>query len=79
MKSNMGYNKIKERVSWGEEFLFYYQNEGYWISQNGSKRYLTKIRGSETREFQTTEELFEQGRINGKPLLEIWNDIEQYF
>ena len=76
---NMSYEEIKDRVSWGEEFLFYYKNEEYWISQNNSGRYLTKTAGSVTQEFQTTEELFENGRIEGKTLLEIWADIQQYF
>ena len=75
----MNYEEIKERVGWGEEFLFYYNNEEYWISQNDSKRYLTRVRGSVTQEFQTTEELFENGRVEGKSLLEIWDDIKQYF
>lgn len=75
----MSYEEIKERVGWGEEFLFCYNNEEYWISQNASKRYLTKVRGNVTQEFSTTEDLFENGRIEGKLLLEIWDEIEQYF
>ena len=64
--------KNKKRVGWGEEFLFYNNNEEYWISQSGAKRYLTRVRGSVTQEFQTTEELFKKGRIEEKTLLEIW-------
>ena len=59
--------------------LFYYHNEEYWISQNSPERYLTRSRGSITQVFQSTEELFENGRIEGKSLLEIWDDIKQYF
>ncbi|MCM1027354.1 MAG: hypothetical protein NC432_13040 [Roseburia sp.] len=73
------YEEIKERVGWGEEFLFYYNNEEYWISQNEPWRYLTRVRGSVSQEFQSTEELFENGRIEGKSLFEIWDDIKQYF
>ncbi len=29
-------------------------------------------------EFQTTEELFENGRVEGKTLLQIWDDKKQY-
>lgn len=29
-------------------------------------------------EFQTTEELFENGRVEGKILLQIWGDKKQY-
>lgn len=79
MKNDISYEKIKERVDWGEEFLFCYENEDYWISQKNSKRYLTRVRGGITQEFQSTDDLFEQGRIEGKSLLEIWSDIKQYF
>lgn len=75
----MNYEEIKERVGWGEEFQFCYNNEEYWISQNNPKRYLTRVRGSVTQEFQTTEELFENGRVEGKTLLQIWDDIKQNF
>lgn len=75
----MSYKEVIERVSWGEEFLFCYNNEEYWISQVKSKRYLTRVRGSVTQEFQTTKDLFENGRVEGKSLLEIWDDIKQYF
>ncbi len=80
MKENMHYKEIKERVGWGEEFSFYYNDKQYWISQNDpKKRYLTKVEGSETQEFQSTDELFKLGRVEGKSLLEIWDEIEQYF
>ena len=46
----MNYEEIKERVGWGEEFQFCYNNEEYWISQNNPKRYLTRVRGSVTQE-----------------------------
>ena len=75
----MSYEEIKERVGWGEEFLFCYNNEQYWISQKNPKRLLTRVRGSVKKEFKSTEELFENGRIEGKSLFEIWDDIKQYF
>ena len=75
----MDYEEIRERVGWGEEFMFYYNNDEYWISQNNSKRYLTRVRGSVTQEFQSTEALFKDGRVEGKSILEIWDDIKQYF
>lgn len=79
MEENMRYNEIKERVGWGEEFSFYYNGKKYWISQNKSGRYLTKVEGSETQEFRSTDELFQLGSVEGKSLLEIWDQIEQFF
>lgn len=73
----MDYQEIKERIGWGEEFLFYYKSEKYWISQSGTKHYLT--RATETQEFLTTEDLFQNARVDGKTLIEIWDDIKQYF
>lgn len=75
----MTYEELIEHVGWGEEFSFYYKNEQYWISQNGSVRYLTRVKGSETQEFKNTQELFEYGRVEGKSLLEIWEDIKEFF
>ena len=75
----MTYQEIMKRVEWGEEFSFYYKKDQYWISQNGSVRYLTRVRGSETQEFQNTQELFENGRVEGKSIFEIWEDIKDSF
>ena len=75
----MSYEEIKERVSWGEEFYFCYNGEEYWISQTKYKLYLTRVRGSVTQEFSSTEELFQNGKVEGKSLVEIWEDIRQYF
>jgi len=75
----MTYQEIVKRVEWGEEFSFYYNDDQYWISQNGSVRYLTRVRGSETQEFQNTQELFENGRVEGKSIFEIWEDIKDSF
>lgn len=75
----MNYEDIMERVGWGEEFSFDYNGEQYWISQNDDCLYLTRVKGSITQEFKTTQELFENGRVEGKLLLEIWDDIKEYF
>lgn len=75
----MSFDEMKKRVEWGEEFLFCYNNEKYWISQNSPMRYLTRERGSVTQEFQSTEELFKYGIIEGKHFFEIWDDIKHYF
>lgn len=75
----MKYKELVERVEWGEEFLFVYNDESYWISQNENGRYLTKVKGCETQEFRTTKELFEKGRIEGKKICDIWEEIKEYF
>jgi len=75
----MTYNELIERVGWGEEFPFQYKEEQYWISQNKEGRYLTKTKGSQTQEFKTTAELFEYGKIDGKKIIEIWDEIKESF
>ncbi|MCQ1530218.1 hypothetical protein [Lutispora saccharofermentans] len=75
----MTYEELIERVTWGEEFSFKYNNEKYWISQNKDGRYLTRVRDSYTQGFKTTAELFEKGRIEGKTILEIWSFIHEQF
>ena len=64
-----------ESVGWGEEYSFDYNGEEYWISQNKEGRYLTRSRDSYTQDFETVEELFANGRIEGKTIAEIWGDI----
>ncbi|WP_410771301.1 hypothetical protein [Fontibacillus sp. BL9] len=71
----MEYVELVQRVEWGEEFQFYYQNEEYWISTNKEGYYLTRGKDSYTQSFRTAEELFNEGQIDGKTLLEIWDLI----
>ncbi|MCQ6282800.1 hypothetical protein [Bacillus sp. EB600] len=70
------FEEFQERIAWGEEFNFYYQNEEYWVSQNQDGYYLTRVKGSFTQEFKTPELLFKNGTIQGKLLSEIFMDIE---
>ena len=67
----MEYQEAINRVDYGEEFLFYYKGEAYWISQNKDGYYLTYI-----QVFNTAQELFDKGHVFDKSLLEIWDDIE---
>lgn len=75
----MNFEELKEQVGWGEEFSFYYQNEKYWISKNADGHYLTKVNGSKTQSFSTSEELLLHSKIDGKTLIEIWDDIKEQF
>jgi hypothetical protein len=68
--------KFQEGIAIGEEYSFTYLNEEYWISQNPGKYYLTRVIGSFTQEFDSSEALFENGTIEGKLLSEIYMDIE---
>lgn len=67
--------ELKERVSIGEEFSFNYKNDEYWISQNPDGYYLIRVKDSFTQEFDTSEALFENGKIEGRLLSEIYLDI----
>ncbi|MGG3451733.1 hypothetical protein [Domibacillus aminovorans] len=68
--------ELQERVGWGEEFSFDYKEEEYWISLNTDGYYLTRSKDSMTQEFDTSEALFEKGKIDGKNLPEIYMYIE---
>lgn len=72
----MDYAELVQRVGWGEEFQFYYQNGGYWISVNKQGYYLTRGMDSYTQSFATAEELFRRGQIDGKTIFEIWELVE---
>lgn len=79
MNKTVEYEKLIERVTWGEEFLFRYHGEEYWISQNSRGRYLTRVSDGYSQDFKTTEELFEKARIDGKTILQVWGEIENQF
>ncbi|MDR0298969.1 MAG: hypothetical protein LBI13_02650 [Streptococcaceae bacterium] len=72
---------LKERVGWGEEFLFRYKNNEYWISQNEFGIYLTKVdtKGNLTQNFSTADDLFRDGRVNGEKIDDIWEEIKKEF
>ena len=75
----MTYTELIKRIDWGEEVFFYYNDNEYWISQNPGKRYLTRSKDSYTQEFNTAEELFKYGKVEGKSIIEIWNLIKDQF
>lgn len=70
------YAEFQEGIAIGEEYIFTYQKEEYWISQNPGAYFLTRVRGSYTQEFETSEGLFKNGTIEGRLLSEIYMDIE---
>lgn len=72
----MNYNEFKERVKMGEEFQFYYLDESYWISNNKNGFYLTREKDSFIQSYATAENLFDQAKINGFKIIEIWRDID---
>lgn len=72
----MDYQEFKERVEMGEEFQFFYREESYWVSQNDAGFYLTRERDSDSQSFVTANDLFEKGTIDGRTLLELWEQID---
>lgn len=75
----MNYSELIQLVSCGMEYNFYLKDKEYWISHNEDGYYLSRVSDSYSQEFKTAEDLFENGRIDGKSLLELWDDIKQYF
>jgi hypothetical protein len=72
----LDYNELVERVGWGEEFTFFYQDERYWISRNENGLYLTREKDRYYQSFKTSEDLFLNGRIDGQSIKDLWNLIE---
>lgn len=62
-----------------QELSFSYKSEEWWISRlyGKEKSYLlTRSKDSYTQEFQTAEELFTNGIIDGKKFIERVPDLE---
>jgi hypothetical protein len=70
------YEELKERVTMGEEFQFYYQNESYWISKNQRGFYLTRVSDSYSQSFLTADDLFKDATIDGKSIHNLWDEID---
>ena len=75
----MNYGALVEMVGLGDEYDFTYNNDDYWISCNQNGHHLTRVRDSHTQSFKTTDELFADGRIEGKTIADIWDDISDQF
>lgn len=77
--SAMDYKTMADSLAYGEEYNFYYEDEEYWISKNSEGNYLTKVSDGYTQEFKNSNELLEKAEINGKSILEIWEEIKNQF
>lgn len=70
------FEELKQRVGWGEEFLIYHNNIGYWISRNKDGVYFTRNTDSYSQDFMNSEELFEKASIEDKLIKDIYEEIE---
>ncbi|MGB8000207.1 MAG: hypothetical protein WCF60_09010 [Anaerobacillus sp.] len=72
------FKQFQNGIQIGEEYNFNYGNNEYWISQDEERFYLTKVigSGSVTQEFRTATQLFEEGKVDGRFISDIYEDIE---
>ncbi|WP_027085181.1 hypothetical protein [Cohnella panacarvi] len=75
----MNIDELIQMVGCGMEYNFYVDEKEYWISHNKEGYYLTRVEDSFSQDFDTAEELFEKGRINGLSIIELWDEIKEYF
>jgi hypothetical protein len=68
--------EMKQRVGWGEEFLIYYKDKGFWISRNSEGAYFARNDDGYTQEFKNSDELFENAKIEDIYLKDLREDIE---
>jgi hypothetical protein len=75
----MTYEFFKEVLSYGEEFVIYYQDKKFYISQRKDFReiYFT-VSEKEYRVFYNQMEFLSAALINGKTLGEAWDELEVY-
>lgn len=72
---NITYNELLEYLKLGDEIEFKYKNKKYSINCGQKNWYLTEYY-SVNQEFSDTNELLKYGRIDGKTIKEVWNDVE---
>ncbi|RST60580.1 hypothetical protein D5F11_007055 [Siminovitchia terrae] len=62
-----------------QEVLLYYNDEEWWVSRLYSEEksfLLTRGTDSYTQKFETAEELFTKGTVDGKPFIERVKDFD---
>ena len=69
----MNYMDFVERVKQGEELNFFHGDFEYWISNNEQGYYLTKYK---TKKYENADELFNNAKIEGVTLKELWVEIQ---
>lgn len=71
------YLELQDNVKIGEEIALYYENEEYWISRSQDGQFLlTRSKDSNTQFFNTADELFKKGTIEGHFLGDIYEKID---
>lgn len=71
------YLELQDNIKIGEEISLYYEGEEYWISRSQEGQFLlTRSKDSSTQFFNTADELFERGTINGHLLRNVYLKID---
>lgn len=68
---------LKRCIHIGEEVALSYKGEEYWISHlRDGRTVLTRSKDSSSQIFGNVEQLFEQGKIEGRYLRNMYTEIE---
>ncbi|BBB90444.1 hypothetical protein [Methylomusa anaerophila] len=70
------YKELEHDLEMGHEVEFFHMEQKYSISNNKDGWYLTRLYDENYQSFKTAQELLEYGRINGKTLADIWNQVK---
>jgi hypothetical protein len=72
----LDFDELKERVSCGEEFKFYYRRVGYWISQSNGHFHFTRESDGCSQTFETADALFRFATVHGQTFKAVWDELE---
>lgn len=72
----MTLSELTERLLHGEEFVFDFQGDEYWISQTEEKILLTLVSESYSQEFESVSDLLKKGTLNSIPFKEAFDEID---
>lgn len=71
------YLDLKKSIDIGEEVPLYYKGDEYWISHTKEgKTVLTRSKDSSSQIFDNPDELFENGKIDGQYLKDIYTHVD---
>lgn len=71
------YLDLIKSIKLGDEIALYYKGDEYWISHTREgKTLLTRSKDSYSQYFDSPDELFEHGKIEGQYLKDMYQDID---
>ncbi|WP_059172000.1 hypothetical protein [Bacillus sp. FJAT-27445] len=72
----MNIEELKKRLINGEEFVFYFNHEEYWIGRTIDCFYLSRVKDSNVQEYKDVEDLINKATIENRIFSDVFPEID---